>query len=162
MSNCVLEDSNKKLEIIVENKKSDNIKIVFFIFTIIWIFIVAINKFYLSLAFPILLIPIASFGLGIINSDTIDDQVEVDIFSTTFITMGLVISLPLLTFFNKDKMDKDLNHIIFLAMIATLFSYIHIWFSKDDRYICKVIRSCFETIAVTLYIFALTIFFILT
>lgn len=143
-------------------EKSNYIRIVFIFFIIIWVFIVSINKFYLSVAFPVLLIPFASFGLGIINSDNIDNELGSDIFSATFITMGLVISLPLLTFFNKDKMDKDLNHIIFLAMISTLFSYIHIWINKNNRCICKVVRSCFETIAVTLYIFALTIFFILS
>lgn len=152
------------------------IRYVFFFFMIVWTFIVTVNKFYFSAAFPILLIPYASFGLGFINSDAIaDDNIEEGVFSATFITMGLVISLPLLSYINnkilgdskevcekKSKKSSELNHIIFLAMIATLFSYIHIWVDQSGRHVCKIIRSCFETIAVTLYIFALVIFFILT
>lgn len=158
------------------------IRYAFIFFIIIWTFIIAINRFYISIAFPILLIPYGAFGLGLINSDKIsNDKIEDGIFSATFITMGLVISLPLLGYMNnkilggdsdktknepvdekKKKASSELNHIIFLAMIATLLSYIHIWVDENERHVCKIIRSCLETIAVTLYIFALTIFFILT
>jgi hypothetical protein len=158
------------------------IRYAFIIFMIIWTFIISINKFYLSPAFPILFIPYGAFGLGYINSDRIaNDKIEEGVFSATFIAMGLLISLPLLNYMSgkilgidygkdskceidpvKKKASSELNHIIFLAMISTLLSYIHIWVDEDDRHVCKIIRSCFETIAVTLYIFALTIFFILT
>lgn len=158
------------------------IRYAFIFFMIIWTFIIAINRFYTCAAFPILLIPYGAFGLGLINSDKIaDDKIEEGIFSATFIAMGLIISLPLLGYMNnkilgvdfgknknepvdekKIKISSELNHIIFLAMIATLLSYIHIWVDENERHVCKIIRSCLETIAVTLYIFALTIFFILT
>jgi hypothetical protein len=158
------------------------IRYAFIFFMIIWTFIVAINRFYNCAAFPILLIPYAAFGLGLINSDTIvNSKIEDGVFSATFITMGLVISLPLLSYINgkilgsdsekqnsgvidekKKKASSELNHIIFLAMIVTLLSYIHIWVGENERHVCKIIRSCLETIAVTLYIFALVIFFILT
>lgn len=139
------------------------IRYIFIIFIIIWTLIISVNRLYKFAAFPILLIPYASFGLGIINSDEIaDDNLEEDIFSTTFIAMGLIISMPLLSHFNKDVHNKDLSHIIFMAMVAILFSYFHIWVDISRRHVCKISRSCFETIAVTLYIFAVTIFFICT
>lgn len=182
------EGTENKTKKINKNCKAKNpetstyITFAFLFFLIIWTFIIAINKFYNYAAFPILFIPYASFGLGIINSDQIaDDKIEEGIFSATFITMGLVISLPLLSYMNtkilnidqnnnkmnaneerKRQASAELNHIIFLAMIATLLSYIHIWVDEEKLHVCKIIRSCLETIAVTLYIFALTIFFILT
>lgn len=167
---------------ICNEKVSENIGWVFVIFTIIWTFIIAANRFFLSPAWPVLLIPYAMMGIGFLNKEQIsDDKVEEGVFSATFITMGLVISLPMLGLFNdkifgkteeerskcrsdpaKKAIFSQLNHIIFLAMIMTLLSYIHIWVDQSMRHVCKIIRSCFETIAVTLYIFALVIFFMLT
>lgn len=135
----------------------------FIIFMIVWTFVITYNKFFLLSVWPILLIPYGLFGLGIINAEDIPDaEIEENVFSTTFVTMGLVISLPLLTMINKDKQNKELTHIIFLGMIFTLLSYFHLWVDKPQRHVCKIIRSCLETIAVDLYILALTIFFILT
>lgn len=139
------------------------IRFTFIIFMIVWTFVVTYNKFFLLAAWPILTIPYGLFGLGILNADEIcDDVVEENVFSTTFVTMGLIISLPLLTMINKDKQNKDLSHIVYLGMIFTLFSYFHFWVDKEQRHVCKIIRSCLETIAVTLYILTLTVFFVLT
>lgn len=135
----------------------------FFIFMIIWTFVIVYNKLYLLSAWPILTLPYGLFGIGILNANNINnDEIDDDVFSTTFVTMGLIISLPLLTMINKDKQNKELSHIVFLGMIFTLLSYFQFWVSKPLRHICKIMRSCLETIAVDLYILALTIFFILT
>lgn len=158
-------DLNKKNEVIPTSDYNTPTYItsVFTIFMIVWTFVITYNKFFLLSLWPILLIPYGLFGLGIINAgDIADDEIEENVFSTTFVTMGLVISLPLLTMINKDKQNKELTHIIFLGMIFTLFSYFHLWVDKPQRHVCKIIRSCLETIAVDLYILALTIFFILT
>lgn len=157
----------KKLQDVSSSKDifdtSCYIRYFFIIFMIIWTFIILCNKYYTLAAWPILTLPYGLFGLGIINSDNIaDGEIEESVFSATFVTMGLIISLPLLTLINKEKENKDLSHIIFLGMIFTLFSYFHIWVDKPERHICKIIRSCLETIAVDLYILALTIFFVLS
>lgn len=164
---------------IEDEKLGENIGWTFVIFIIIWTFIIAINRFYKSPAFPILFIPYASMGIGFFNKNNIaDDKLEQNIFSATFISIGLVISLPLLGYMSKmilgdnpkadninpllSKKVSNLSHIIFLAMIMTLLSYIHIWVDQKLRHVCSVIRSCFEMMAVTLYIYALTVFFLLS
>lgn len=165
----------------IDEKVTEGIGWVFVIFTIIWTFMIAINRFYDIAAWPILLIPYLVMGIGFLNKEEIaDDKIEEGVFSTTFISMGLIFAFPLLGYINnkifgaesKDENSKNdpkkkamvsqLNHIIFLAMIMTLLSYIHIWVDESMRHIFKIVRSCFETIAVTLYIYALTIFFMLT
>lgn len=149
-------------EIYENEQNSFYIKCTFTFFMIIWTFMVAINRLHLSYIFPILLIPYASFGIGLLNADDLaDDKLENDMFSATFITMGLIISMPLLTFFNKEKTDKELNHLVFLAMITTLLSYLHFWGDGTIRHVSKISRSCLETMAVTLYVYVLTNFFIL-
>lgn len=165
-----IEDNIERLKQKSKCEKNDEkfetglyIRYMFIIFSIIWTFVIAYNKFFLLAAWPILTIPYGLFGLGILNSDDIaDDEIEENVFSTTFVTMGLIISLPLLTMINKDKHNKELSHIIYLGMIFTLFSYFHFWVDREERHVFKIMRSCLETIAVTLYILALTIFFILT
>ena len=60
----------------------------------------------------------------------------------------------------KNDTYKRTTHIIFLAMILVLISYPHIWATMEFRHVFKIARSCIETMAVTLYIFVLMIFFL--
>lgn len=165
-----------------KDKVSENIGWVFVIFTILWSFIIAINRFYDTPAWPVLLIPYAMMGIGFLNKDEIsDDKVQGGVFSATFISMGLIIAFPLLTYLNnkilgceagkegektcdpaKKALFSQLNHIIFIAVILTLLSYIHIWVDESMRHVCMIIRSCFETIATTLYILVFTIYLTIT
>lgn len=136
---------------------------VFVAFSLLWTILIVTNKFYKSLASYILFIPYIIFLLGFMNAaDVIDDEVAADIFSTTFIGVGIIISMPLLVLFNKEKPNSELNHITFLGLISILLSYFHIWCDYSRRYIVKAIRSCLETFAIDLYIFAILIFFLQT
>lgn len=137
------------------------IQCTFFSFIFIWIFLIAINKLHLALSSVILLIPIALFAIGFINAYQIaDDEIEDNVFTTTFTTIGLILSIPLITYFNKEKENKKLTHCVYLAMILTLFSNLHLWTDKDFRHVCRIMRSCFETMAISLYAYVLTDFFI--
>lgn len=145
----------------VQREKSTfYIKCVFSFYTLLWILIIIFNKLFENPAFFILIIPFALFITGFMNAyDIADDEVEQDVFSTTFITGGLIIFMALMTLFNKDKHDRFLSHILYLAVIFTLLSYYHIWVDKINRHICKISRSCLEVIAITLYVYALTVYF---
>lgn len=139
------------------------VRSVFVAFSLLWTMLIVTNKFYKSLASYILFVPYFIFLLGFMNAaDVINDEIATDIFSTSFIGVGIVISLPLLTLFNRDKPNIELNHITFLGLISILMSYFHIWCDYSRRYIVKAIRSCLETFAIDLYIFAIMIFFLQT
>lgn len=149
---------------------------IFAFFTFLWILIVVLGKFYDSFASLVLLLPFGYYFIGFMNADDIcNKEIEDDVFSTSFINTGMLLSLPLIAMFNKDenkdKEDSDkvkkkndtykrTTHIIFLAMILVLISYPHIWATMEFRHIFKIARSCIETMAVTLYIFVLMIFFL--
>lgn len=137
------------------------IQCTFSAFIFIWIFLIAINKLHFSLASIILLIPIALFSIGFMNSYEIaDDEIENNVLGVTFTTVGLILSIPLITYLNKEKENKSLTHCIYLAMVLTLLSNLHIWTDKDLRHVCRIMRSCFETMAISLYAYVLTDFFI--
>lgn len=147
----------------VKTESSFYVRAVYTVFTFIWMLVIVMNKFYANICAYILLIPFAIFLLGFMNAEeTCDCEVETDVMAVTFVTVGIIISIPLLTLFNKDGANKDLNHIIFLAMIFVLLSYLHIWVGKSGRHVCKAIRSCLETFALCLYMYAIGIFFITT
>ena len=133
---------------------------IYLIFLLLWIILILINNFQKSEAYFILFIPVIIFIIGFFNANNCNFELQKDVFGITFISVGLLLSLPLLKLFNDKKEDKQLNHIIFLSMIFILLTYYHIWIPLENRYICKIIQSCFETYAITLYIFALVIFFL--
>lgn len=133
---------------------------VYLIFAFIWIILCVSNEFYTNIAAYVLFIPFIIFLLGFFNADcTCEEEVESDVFSVSFVSIGILVSIPLLTLFNKNEENIMLNHVIFLAMISTLLSYFHLWVNYKQRHVCKAIRSCLETFSVTLYIFAIMIFF---
>jgi len=133
---------------------------VFAIFAFIWILVVLLNRLYTSHVSFILVVPLFIFTIGFFNAECIDCELEGDVFKVTFITVGLLLSLPLLKFFNENNEDRQLNHVIFLAIISILISYYHVWVPHEDRHVCKAIQSCLETFAITLYIFAVLIIFL--
>lgn len=149
------------------------IRAVFVVFSLIWMLVIILNKFYKSFASFVLFLPFGYFLIGFLNAECIcDKELEQDVLQVTFIAAGMIISIPLLGLINKDEikwneqnvkrkeeLKKLLNHTIFLAVIFILLSYPHVWVCKDIRHIYNVARSCLETFGVTLYIFALTIFF---
>lgn len=137
------------------------IKTVFLVFSLIWSILIVSNKFYNNSACWVLVLPYIIFLLGFINAeDVADDKISEDVFSTSFVGIGIIVSLPLLTLFNKDKTDVELNHVIFMGLISILLSYFHIWCDYSRRHVVKSIRSCLETFAIDLYIFAILIFFL--
>lgn len=137
------------------------IRAIFAFFTFVWILLVAMNGLYNSFAAMILFLPLGYYFIGFFNAETICDcEIANDIFTVTFINTGLLLSLPIITYLNKENSDSKINHIVYLAMVLILLSYPHVWASLEVRHIYKIARSCLETMAITLYIFVLTTFFL--
>lgn len=132
------------------------IKSTFFVFIIIWTIIIVVNNLLGTPAYPIVFIPYLLFFIGFINSQYICDcDIQEDVLSTSFLHGGLIIFVGLFTLYNKEKHNKYLSKIIYTAIIFTLMSYYHIWVPKDKRIVCKIVRSCFEVMAITLYIYSI-------
>jgi len=151
-----------------------HIRGLFIAFIFIWILIIVVSKFYKSFAALVLMIPLGYFLIGICNAEHIaSNDVHEDVFKVTFITTGIILSMPLLSLVNdrikseqkgtkKEKEEKRImiNHSIFLALVFILCSYPHIWTCCKVRLLFKIARSCLETFGVTMYIFALANIFL--
>ncbi len=132
----------------------------FIFFCIFWILLCVVCGFYkCPLAF-ILFLPLVYFSIGMCNADRIcTREIEDDVFQTTFINTGLILTLQLLSMRYDDKISKtvegeiSLTKTMYVCMILILFTYPHIWTSVQHRHIVKIARSCLETMSVTIFIF---------
>lgn len=136
---------------------------IYVLFTIIWVFIVCFfNLANISKAWIILFIPIILFIIAFFNVEAISCQLNKEVFQTSFIVIGIIFALPLLTWMNKDDSSKfeQISDVVILAIVFTLLSYYHLWVSYEYMIVWKHCRSCFETIAVTLFIYVLITYFV--
>jgi hypothetical protein len=182
---CFCEQCEKRMTHSEKKKYVYFTRAVYVIFTFIWLLLCLTNNFCENLASFVLFIPFIVFLFGFFNAEeTCNSEVETDVFGVSFIALGILISMPLLTLFNKEedkklgtsevkiqtteeinkriekeKNTKLLNHVVFISVICVLLIYLPIWVGYHERHICKSIRSCLETFSITLYIYALMIFF---
>jgi hypothetical protein len=149
-----------------ESKYSDDkifiVKCLNIIFMLIWTMIIIFFGLYQTKGFFILWLPYILFGISFFNSDSFTNEVCNTTLQNTFITIGLIMCIPLLTFLEKsDKIKHDIKELLIVAIICILFTYLHVWLPVDDIYIWKHIKSFFETIAVVLFMYVLIMYYLL-
>lgn len=109
----------------------------------------------------ILVIPIAVFLISMFSLDGVSTIVEENVFQINTLSVGLLIILPLLAFITKDfKGDKLLMaHVVLLAITFSLFSMIDVWVSEKWITLTRHVRSIFQTVSLTLILFALYLYY---
>jgi hypothetical protein len=135
------------------------IYIVYILFIIIWIIIVIFLKIHDNF---IIVVPPIIFLYSIYCVKDMDP--DMDLFQTSFIVVGIIFAVPLLTLLSDKKhinFNKSCN-IISLAVIFILISYIPICKTENTLFIWKHCRSCMETISIILFIYVLLSFFCLS
>lgn len=137
----------------------DKHQFIYYLFILLWIILVCMFHLPTVYTIPVLLIPVILLFVNSENiNDVYDDDTEAEIFSVTFITIGVLFSITILTFLTKSDSDPRLITSILLAVIFILLAYYHLWLGEENRHIMKIVRSCFETFAVTLYIYAIVLY----
>jgi len=135
---------------------------IYVIFMLIWFIVIYTFKLFNTATLFLLFIPFILFIIAFINADYFTTDICDNTFQTTFIGIGLLLSIPMLTYMQKS--DKDLTNItilLILSMIFILVTYYHIWIPDKYAYIWKHIKSCFETMAVTLFIYVLITYYLI-
>ena len=137
------------------------VKVLYVIFIVIWIIVVVTLKLYTSPAWFILLIPIFTFTFAIFSTHNITYEMEDEMFKASYLSVGLILALPLLSWMNKDfSGDKDhFVSVIFLALGFTILTYIDVWVTKRWLSVFKHFRSCLQTMAVSLFLYAITTYY---
>lgn len=138
------------------------IKSIYIIFIIIWVILIAYFKLYTENASIVLFIPPILFILAFFNVEYIDHECSNEVLQTSFIFVGIIFALPLLKWLSKFEhinIEKTVN-VIVLAIMLLMFSYLHLFISFEVSVIWRHCRSCLEVMAVTLFIYTLSMYFI--
>lgn len=130
---------------------------------IIWILILH----YLNLCksdvyiIAILAIPFICFILGYINAPNITGDMESEIFNANYLSVGLLLVVPLLTCINRDfgGDKKYFTKILILSIITSLLSMLDIWVPDSYFPVVKHVQSIFQTYTISLLIYGLYSFY---
>jgi len=145
-----------------DHRISRNIKIIYILMIILWFIVITYFNFWQLRTFPILLLPFILFIIGIYNSDSLTKECENEMFKISFLSVGVIVVIPLLSWISKDYNGdiKQFIAIIVLAMVSTLLSLIDVWIPPDSMSVYKHVKSSLQVISITLLIFGLITYFI--
>lgn len=134
---------------------------VYIIAILVWFLIICYFELYTSRAAIFLWIPFIVFLIGWSNSADLSPEIEEDMFKASYLSVGLVLSLPLMTWMSKDfnGSRQMFTSVIIVTMVLTLLTLIDIWVAKRWLSVYKHGRSCLQTMAVCLFIFALITYY---
>ena len=149
--------------------KNDNniilyIRLIYMIFIFIWIFII----FWFEMldigfiAYLLILIPFIVFISGCCNAAYISIDDECQVFEASFLAIGLLVLMPLVNWMKECYTGNKhyFMSLILLGIAMTLLSVIDIWLPTKYMRLLKHLRVCFETIAVTIFLIVLYVFYI--
>jgi len=145
-------------------EKITYVKILYIVFIIIWLILIYIFKLFIAdyLGWIIITIPIVIFLFGYINANKLTSDVENEVFQANYLSIGLLVVLPLLTWMNKDYNGdkKQFTSILVFALIITMCSMFDIWIGIQWLSLIKHLRSCLQTMSLTLLIYALYTYYV--
>lgn len=110
-------------------------------------------------SFILWLVPIV-FLLSVYNIDGLDADVERESGGTSFMEVGLIIAISLLSWMREvDGFNPDLIYIMLLAMVFSLIGRIDLWIPKKWFTVYKHVRGIFQTYTLILFCYVLLDFF---
>ncbi len=153
-----------------EKTYSDNIimtiRIVYIVMAVFWVLIVYLLALYQIdwLGYIFLIVPFVVFFINYINAGAVDPATEVEIFQANYLSIGLIIVLPLLSWMNKEHPGdkKKFMSIMVVALVLIMLSMVDVWVSRQWLSVLRHIQSGFQTIALVLLIYAIYYFYVLS
>lgn len=148
-------------------RKTRAIQSLYIICSVLWIVLILLLGLYHTdwPGLVILSLPLFVFAFGFVNSSDLSVEVEEDMSKANYLSIGLLVVLPLLTFCTNDyKGDGQAKihfmTIIIVALILTMLSMVDIWVKKKWMTLMKHIKSILQTTSLTLIIFALYTYYV--
>lgn len=138
-------------------------RFVYVLFILIWLAIIIVFELYKKspIVLLILVIPFVVFLSGFEQAPYSTFSDEQGIFEASFLAIGLLVVVPLINWMreNYEGDCKEFVALILFAISLTLLSVLDIWFKSELMRLNRHIRLCFETMAVTLFIIILYMFY---
>lgn len=140
------------------------IQVVYMIAMIFWIVLIIGLQLYETtwIGWIFLMIPFLIFIFALINSDDLCERVEGAVFEADFLSIGLLVVLPLLTWVTRDYEGdrKKFLSLIVVAIILAMMSMLDIWVPYSSLYITKHVKSVLQTISLALLMFAFYTYYV--
>jgi uncharacterized membrane protein len=145
------------------NSKTEKIYFLYVLAIIIWALIIIILQLWegSSIRKFFLMIPVLVFLSALFVAPNITEKVEKSIFEANFLTLGIVVIVPLLAWISKSKCHDKLKfvRISIIGVIISLLSYIDFWVNEENLFMVKHIQSVLQTISIVLIVYALYSYF---
>ena len=145
-----------------DSDQSMIIQVMYVYLIVIYVILTIFLGLWSTSAWFVLIIPFIVFGIGIWYANELNRYVEREFFKISYLSVGLVLTLPLLAWMSKDfKGDHtQFVSIIVVSMITTLLSMVEIWFPERLMSAYKHWRSGLQTISITFIIYALLLYYL--
>lgn len=131
---------------------------------LIWtILVCSLNLYKFDIICTLLIfLPYIIFILGMINANKITKDTEKKFFSYNYLSAGLLIFIPFLTWLGASGKKKNARFIILivLAVIFTMLSMIDFFVEPRFLPITKHIKSIFQTLSMVLLIYAIYLYYV--
>lgn len=145
------------------------VRMLYVIYMIIWTGIIIWFELYITdiVGWLVLFIPYIIFAFGFCNAECLCREVENHMYRNNYLTIGLIIVLPLLTWISKDykgatlRETKRFKAFVVLAIILIILSMLDIWVPRNWLSVHKHGKSALQTLALTLLVFAFYNYYIM-
>ena len=145
-----------------------NIQSLYLLSSVFWLFLIFILLLFRTnwSGWLILLLPIFVYGFGFYNASFITVEVEKTLFSGTYLTIGLLIILALLTWFSNNiskipfTVYRKYMMIIVISLFFLVLTIIDVWVRPEWVSYLKHLKSILQTAALTLVLYLLNSFYI--
>lgn len=163
---------------IIQNKMADegetiyqeheimNIRILYTIAILIWIALIFLLQLYEtdSLGYVIISIPFIMFFISILNAPELSKEVESNMTTVNYLSLALLIIIPILTWLSKDiSISHDVRTrfmaVIITALVLVIFTLFDIWIPLRWISYTRHGKSILQTMALTLIVMALYMYY---
>lgn len=135
------------------------IRFVYIMGILIWILVLHFLRLYRMNFFIILIlaIPFICFIVGYANAPYLTGEIEDELFRSNYLSVGLLLVVPLLTWLNKEYAGDKTRYtkILVLAIISSLLSMIDVWVSERYLPVLKHAQSVLQTYSIILLVYGL-------
>ncbi len=143
------------------------IRMIYVIAIIIWTMIILIFQLYETdlIGWLLLAIPFVIFLIGYASASQVTIDVEEDVYKYNYLSVGLLIVLPLITYLNRDYTGCNIRKqrftsVLVLSLIIILLSMIDVWIPRRWISTIRHLKSTLQTMALTLLMYALYTFYV--
>lgn len=109
----------------------------------------------------IICLPLVIISFNLYNMDKIGPDEELLVFNMNYLTIGLIIVVPLLTWiYDKSKANNQLVTALMVCIALILLSVLDVWVTKEYLSIVKHARSVIQTLAIFLLVYVVFLFYV--